>query len=54
MRSDSDWFSEKLPTLKPTFGQVCRKYPTKQRAAADPTRLVLVHEAYRLKMASLE
>ena len=54
MRSNRDWFSEKLPTPKPTFGQVCRKYPTKQRAAADPTRLVLVHEADRLKMASLE
>ena len=29
--SDYDWFSEKLPTLKPTFGQVCRKYSDKQR-----------------------
>jgi DNA transposition AAA+ family ATPase len=52
--SDYDWFSEKLPTLKPTFGQVCRKYSDKQRAIGDPTRLILVDEADRLKMASLE
>ena len=24
--TDYDWFSEKLPKLKPTFGQVCRRY----------------------------
>ena len=52
--SDYDWFSEKLPTLKPMFGQVCRKYSDKQRAIGDPTRLILVDEADRLKMASLE
>jgi AAA domain len=52
--SDYDWFSEKLPTLKPTFGQVRRKYSDKQRAIGDPTRLILVDEADRLKMASLE
>ena len=52
--SDYDWFSEKLPTLKPTFGQVCRKYSDKQRAIGDPTRLILMDEADRLKMGSLE
>jgi Cdc6-like AAA superfamily ATPase len=52
--SDYDWFSEKLPTLKPTFGQVCRKYSDKQRAIGDPTRLILLDEADRLKMGSLE
>jgi AAA domain-containing protein len=52
--SDYDWFSEKLPTLKPTFGQVCRKYSDKQRAIGDPTQLILVDEADRLKMASLQ
>ena len=52
--TDYDWFSEKLPTLKPTFGQVCRKYSDKQRAIGDPTRLILVDEADRLKMGSLE
>jgi len=52
--SDYNWFSEKLPTLKPTFGQVCRRYSDKQRAVGDPTRLILVDEADRLKMASLE
>ena len=52
--TDYDWFSEKLPRLKPTFGQVCRKYSDKQRAVGDPTRLILVDEADRLKMASLE
>ena len=52
--TDYDWLSEKLPTLKPTFGQVCRKYSDKQRAVGDPTRLILVDEADRLKMASLE
>ena len=52
--TDYDWFSEKLPRLKPTFAQVCRKYSDKQRAVGDPTRLILVDEADRLKMASLE
>jgi DNA transposition AAA+ family ATPase len=52
--SDYNWFSEKLPALKPTFGQVCRRYSDKQRAVGDPTRLILVDEADRLKMASLE
>jgi hypothetical protein len=52
--SDYDWSSEKLPKLKPTFGQVCRKYSDKQRSIGDPTRLILVDEADRLKMASLE
>src|ERR1700746_151604 len=52
--TDYDWFSAKLPKLKPTFGQVCRRYSDKQRAVADPTRLILVDEADRLRMASLE
>ena len=52
--TDYDWLSEKLPTLKPTSGHVCRKYSDKQRAVGDPTRLILVDEADRLKMASLE
>jgi len=52
--TDYDWFSEKLPKLKPTFGQVCRRYSDKQRAVGDPTRLILVDEADRLRMASLE
>jgi DNA transposition AAA+ family ATPase len=52
--SDYDWFYEKPPALKPTFGQVCRKYSDKQRAIGDPTRLILVDEADRLRMASLE
>jgi AAA domain len=32
----------------------CRKYTDKQRSIGDPTRLILVAEADRLKMASLE
>jgi DNA transposition AAA+ family ATPase len=52
--SDYNWLFEKLPTLEPTFGQVCREYSAMQRAMGDPTRLVLVDEADRLKMASLE
>ena len=31
-----------------------RRYSDKQRAIGDPTRLILVDEADRLKMASLE
>jgi hypothetical protein len=50
--SDYNWFSEKLPTLKPTFGQLCRRYCDKQRAIGDTTRLILVDEADHLKMAS--
>jgi len=52
--SEHDWLAEKLPTLEPTFGQVCREYSLRQRAMGDPTRLILVDEADRLKMASLE
>jgi DNA transposition AAA+ family ATPase len=52
--SEHDWLFEKLPILEPTFGQVCREYSIRQRAMGDPTRLILVDEADRLRMASLE
>jgi AAA domain len=50
-----DWLSSKpFPRLKPSFGEVCLAYATKMKAVGDPTRLILVDEADRLKMASLE
>src|SRR5208337_105267 len=49
-----DWFSEPCPVLKPTHAQVARTYLAKQKSIGDPTRLILVDEADRLKMASLE
>jgi DNA transposition AAA+ family ATPase len=49
-----DWFSEPCPVLKPTHAQVARTYLAKQKSIGDPTRLILVDEADRLRMASLE
>jgi hypothetical protein len=50
-----DWLSSKpFPRPRPSFGEVCLAYATKMKAVGDPTRLILVDEADRLKMASLE
>lgn len=52
-----DWLAGPLPELPrtgPTFGELSREYEAKRRAIGDPTNLVLVDEADRLKMASLE
>ncbi len=52
-----DWLSgprAEPPRTYPTFGEVSRKYEEKRRQIRDPTDLVLIDEADRLKMASLE
>ena len=49
-----DWLSGPAPKLKPTYGTVTEKYIAKEKRIGDPTRLILVDEADRLKMISLE
>jgi hypothetical protein len=49
-----DWLSGPAPKLKPTYGAVTEKYIAKEKRIGDPTRLILVDEADRLKMISLE
>lgn len=49
-----DWLREPFPELKPTYGEVAREYGIKDVRIADPTRLILIDEADRLRMASLE
>jgi hypothetical protein len=43
-----------LPELQPTYEDVAREYTTKELHLCDPTTLILVDEADRLRMASLE
>jgi len=49
-----DWFSKPIPELRPTYGEVAKAYSMKEMEIADPTALILVDEADRLRMASLE
>lgn len=42
------------PRTEPTVEQVATEYATKRRATKDPTRLIVIDEADRLKMAGLE
>lgn len=49
-----DWFSKPVPELRPTYGEVAKAYSIKEMEIADPTALILVDEADRLRMASLE
>jgi DNA transposition AAA+ family ATPase len=46
--------AEPIPKLHPTYGQVAEEYSRKELAISDPTTLILVDEADRLRMASLE
>jgi hypothetical protein len=43
-----------LPELQPTYGDVAREYTAKELQIPDPTTLILVDEADRLRIASLE
>jgi len=43
-----------FPILRPTYGEVAQDYTTRELRIRDPTTLVLVDEADRLRMASLE
>jgi DNA transposition AAA+ family ATPase len=49
-----DWLSGPAPKLKPTYTAVSEKDVTKEKRIGDPTRLILVDEADRLKIVSLE
>jgi len=43
-----------IPKLQPTYGEVADEYGRKELQIGDPTTLILVDEADRLRMASLE
>jgi len=49
-----DWFAGRLPELHPTDGEVAMEYNVKIHELADPTTLIIIDEADRLRMASLE
>ena len=52
-----DWLSgtpQEPPRTGPTFAHTAQEYEQKRRQIPDPTTLILVDEADRLKMASLE
>jgi hypothetical protein len=49
-----DWLRERIPKLRPTYGQVAREYGEKEWGVGDPTSLIVIDEADRLPMASLE
>jgi hypothetical protein len=49
-----DWFLKPVPELRPTYGEVAKAYSIKEMEIVDPTALILVDEADRLRMASLE
>ena len=49
-----DWFSGSVPEPQPTYGEVAREYSEKELLISDPTTLILIDEADRLRMASLE
>ena len=49
-----DWLSEPIPELEPTYGDVAKGYIEKDLEIKDPTTLIVVDEADRLLMASLE
>jgi len=49
-----DWLLEPIPQLQPTYSEVATEYALKEAHILDPTSLILVDEADRLRMASLE
>lgn len=49
-----DWLNEPFPELQPTYGEVAREYIVKDTELGDPTTLIIIDEADRLRMASLE
>lgn len=51
---ECDWFSGTIPKLQPTYGQIAMEYGEKESSIADPTTLIVIDEADRLRMASLE
>jgi hypothetical protein len=51
---DRDWLTEPVPELHPTYGEVAKEYLVKDMQLCDPTTLILIDEADRLRMTSLE
>ena len=49
-----DWLSGPIPEPQPRYGQVAREYSKKELQIIDPTTLIVIDEADRLRMASLE
>jgi DNA transposition AAA+ family ATPase len=49
-----DWLSSPMPKCKPTYAEVAEFYRTKEKELGEPTKLILIDEADRLKMTSLE
>ncbi len=49
-----DWLNGPLPQLEPSYGQVANEYTVKESRIGDPTSLIIVDEADRLRLASLE
>ena len=49
-----DWLTKPIPELHPTYGDMAMAYAEKEQQIKDPTTLILVDEADRLRLASLE
>lgn len=49
-----DWLADPIPKLHPSYGEVSKAYSEKELRIADPTTLILIDEADRLRMPSLE
>jgi DNA transposition AAA+ family ATPase len=47
-------WSKALPKIRPTYARVSHRYVAAQRAIGDPTKLIVVNESDRLRIASLE
>ncbi len=54
LASTCDWFGGPMPKLQPTYGQVAREYGEQESRVGDPTTLIVIDEADRLRMSSLE
>ena len=52
--TEHDWLSEPFPELRPSYGEIAKKYSLQDMAIGDPTTLIIIDEADRLRMASLE
>jgi hypothetical protein len=51
---EHDWLAEPFPECHPKYGEVAKEYSVKEMQIRDPTTLILIDEADRLRMASLE